>query len=518
MMQKIVNKHETKIYNFLKAMPGLAIWALLLSPIWLGLLAPELFMLYITFLTVYWAYLAIKHTAGAFIGFKRYKEEIDVDWAAECKKLNFSELPHKETLPKSLGETKHFILIPAYSEPKNVLTESLKSLLEQTYPLNQITLVYTLEEKYAERVEKDVRDILGNRINDFEEVLFFVHPAGIPGEAKGVAGANRTWGAKNGVGHLKAQGKDIKNYIFTTYDSDSVIHPQFLARVTHMYLSHDKRLNKFFSPAIPLYNNNIWQVPMLMRIEAVSVTFGHMSSWITDRETMETFSCYSAALQTLIDANYWDVQIGVDDTLFFWRSFFAREGDFEGYCHFIPYSADAVQSDNFFKSHKSMYLQLRRWGWGTIAIPLSLLEFMKNKKIPAKEKIKWTFVHFQRRIMLITLVFLMTFGMDLLTFANINARQINLVYTLPNTLSVILTFALVFLIPISLLKMSLVKDMPKEWSFLKKVFLSIVEGPMVIVNLLTFSLIPTVDAYTRMLLGKRMEDLYHTPKVRTNEN
>ncbi len=515
MMIKIVNKHEKKIYRFLEMLPGILVWGFLLSPIWLGLIAPKVIFFYITFITVFWAYSAMKHTIGGLTGYRRHKKELEINWYEECKKIDFEELPTKEEIPNSLDKIKHFILIPAYSEPKEILKTSTEALLEQTFPLNQMTIVYAFEEKYADRLEADIKEIMGDKINEFEEVLFFVHPSGIPNEAKGVAGANRTWGAKNAVGHLRANDKDPRDYIFTTYDSDSVLHPEFLSRLTHLYLTNERRDNKFFSTAVHLFNNNIWKVPMLMRIEANSVTLASLSDWIvTEPDFKETFSCYSASLQTLIDANYWDVQIGVDDTIFYWRSFFVRNGDFKGVEHYIPYSADAVQSDNALKSHKSMYLQLRRWGWGTIAMPISMMEFLRNNKIPRSKKIKWTMMHLERRVLLLTLVFLMTFGVSLLTLVNQDARQINLVYTLPNIMSLILTITLIFLIPVTILRSKIVKPMPEEWNIFKKIFLTLIEGPMVIINLLTFSLIPFVDAYTRMLLGKKMSDLYHTPKVR----
>ncbi|MBI2414712.1 glycosyltransferase family 2 protein [candidate division WWE3 bacterium] len=512
----MIQKHEKKIYRFFEILPGVLVWAILLSPVWLGLLAPKIVFFYITFLTIYWAYLATRHTYGGIVGYRRYQEEMKVDWMLECEKLDFLALPDKDTLPPSLEETKHFILIPMYSETKEILKSSFESLLAQTYPLRQITLVLTMEEKYSSRLKSDILEILGENIAKFEEVLFYVHPSGIEDEAKGVAGANRTWGAKNGVGHLRQKDVNIRNYIFSTFDSDSVLDRQFIARVTHLYLTNDKRDYKYFGPAVNLFNNNIWDVPMLMRIEANSIVIACISdAVVSEPEFKETFSCYSASLQTLIDANYWDVQVGVDDTIFYWRSFFARGGDFIGVHHFIPYSADAVQGSDYLKSHKSMYLQLRRWAWGTIVVPISMTEFFKKNKIPLIKKIRWTVLHFERRVLLITLVFLMTFGISILTKVNQDARQISLVYTLPNLISTILTFTLIFFVPITILRAKLVKPMPKEWFFLKKVFFTLVEGPMVIINMLTFSLIPYLDAYTRMLLGNKMSDLYHTPKVRS---
>ncbi|KKT82967.1 MAG: hypothetical protein UW82_C0051G0011, partial [candidate division WWE3 bacterium GW2011_GWC2_44_9] len=41
----------------------------------------------------------------------------------------------------------------------------------------------------------------------------------------------------------------------------------------------------------------------------------------------------------------------------------------------------------------------------------------------------------------------------------------------------------------------------------------LLEGPLVVINLLTFSFFPFLDAQTRMMFGKKMKDLYFTPKM-----
>jgi hypothetical protein len=359
-----------------------------------------------------------------------------------------------------------------------------------------------------------VKGILGENINKFDEVLFYVHPSGIPGEAVGVAGANRTWGATHAVAHLKETGRDVREYIFLTIDADHVLDTQFLARLGHIYLTSDERDYRFYSTALHLFNNNIWDVPVLMRIEANCISLGGLSDSVVSNPALkDTFACYASSLQTLIDANYWDVEQGVDDTLFYWRALFVRKGRFLATFFYIPYSADAVQSETYWKSHTSMYRQLLRWGWGAIAIPISLKEFMKNKEIPNSIKAAWTMKHFEYKIFLITLVFLMTFGIRIITLVNPLSRQSISVYSLPSTISLLLTIAMVMIIPITVLRTKLIKEMPKAWPFWRKIFV-LLEGPMVVINLFTYSFLPFVEAQTRMMFGKRMKDLYHTPKVR----
>ncbi len=514
MMASFVEKHDKLVHRVLEMSLGIMTWTLLTSPIWLGVIYPPAIVYMLTLFTVYWSYLAAKHSFGLFLGYRKYKEELKIDWAEEFDKLVFSELPDSATLPESKDELKHLILIPAVNEPAVVLKESIESIFSQTFDTKKITLVYTIEEKYSEETAKNIREIVGGRVDKLERLLIFVHPRGIAGEAIGAAAANRTWGAGHAVGVLKNEGANIRNYIFSTIDADHVLHPQYLSRLSHLYLSTDRRDNHYYSTAVHLFNNNLWRVPVMMRIEANAVTMGSLSDWSASKGALkDSFSSYSASLQTLIDANYWDVALGVDDTIFYWRAFFVRDGDFDGIPHYIPYSADAVEGSSYIDSHVRLYRQLLRWGWGAIDFPLSMKEFMKNKKIPGSKKIGWLAKHIERRVILINIVFLITFGFGLVTLVNPYVKQSNFAYSLPDIMSLILTITLIFLVPATILRMGLVTPMPRNWPIWRKFFV-LLEGPLIMLNLLTFSFFPWVQAQTKMLLGHKMKDLYHTPKVR----
>ncbi len=514
MFREYVLKNDKKVHRILESIPGVATWLLLLSPIWLGLLAPQVIVYILTFLTVYWIFLGVKHSYGMFIGYKKHKEEMSMNWLEECQKLNFQDLPDKKTLPSSLSEVRHFILIPAVNEPYEVLKDSLSSVINQTFPTKQMTLIYTIEERFAEKTKETINRILGEYNYEFEDVLIYAHPAGIPGEAIGAGAANRAWGAKHAVEEMISKGRNIRNYIMSTIDSDHVLDKQYYARLTHLYLSSDKRDNKFYTTAVHLFNNNRWRVPLVMRIEADSVSLGTLSAWtVSKRSTMDTFSSYAVSLQTLIDADFWDVSLGVDDTMFYWRAFFTRNGDFEGVPHFIPYSADAVEGKNYINSYVSLYKQLLRWGWGAIDFPLSVKGFLVNTNVKLSSKVNWLLKHFEKRVLLLNMVYLITFGFSIVTLVNPYVKQTNFAYSLPKIMSTLLTFNLIFFLPTTYFRLKLASPMPKEWNFLQK-FLRAAEGPMVIVNMLTFSFFPFIEAQTRMIFGKKMKDLYHTPKTR----
>nr|MBP7927798.1 hypothetical protein [Patescibacteria group bacterium] len=180
MTEEFVQKHEKKIYRGFEILLGVLTWLLFFSPIWLGLIAPEIIIFYITFLTIYWSYLAFKHSYGIIVGYKKYREEMATDWLAEYKALDFNVLPEKDTLPASKDSLGFFVLIPVVNESENILRDSFNSLLAQTLDLKQILLVYTVEERYASEIIARIHTVTDEHKSKFADILTFVHPAGIP--------------------------------------------------------------------------------------------------------------------------------------------------------------------------------------------------------------------------------------------------------------------------------------------------------------------------------------------------
>ena len=87
MIRKAVLKHDSKVQRFLEILPGFLTWSILLSPVWLGFIYPSLVIIFLIFLTVFWFYLGIKFTYGAFVGYQNYQREL----RKEFEELGYSE-------------------------------------------------------------------------------------------------------------------------------------------------------------------------------------------------------------------------------------------------------------------------------------------------------------------------------------------------------------------------------------------------------------------------------------------
>lgn len=504
-----------KLDRFLMFLPGFLSWSMLLMPVWLGIVAPKIASFILTFLAVYWVYMAISHAFNLYRGYLRYTKEIKIDWYQKCKNLNWKTLPKQEILPKSLDDTNHLILIPTVKETYTLLKDTFEAISKSNYPMKNILIVVGTEEIGESQVATALDQIKKEFGTKIPQIWHFIHPKGLPGEIAGVASPNRKWAAVQAVKQLQARGADLKNYIFTTFDADWKLHKEFLPRLTYEYLTDTKRYNRFYETVVHLFSNNIWEVPAISRIESHNITMGMLSNWTFSPYYKESFSCYSSALQTLVDADYWDTSM-IDDTVFYWRGLLAREGDFSGKPFYIPIYGDATGGDSYVKAHKNLYKQLERWGWGSVTTVLALKTMLKvmNKKTTFEDKVMWIVSKLERHLILRTVIFLLTFGFSILTLVNIAFKNSTTVYALPQTISLFLTTGLVMLLPAGYIKKKLYEhSIKKDWPWWKRNMVYI-EGPLIMINLLTFSFIPWLIAETQMMFGKLPKSTFYTPKTR----
>lgn len=505
---------DSKVDRLLMFLPGFLAYLTLTFPLTLGYIAPGVAAFLLTFVTVYFVFQAFsKGLIGLIIGYRKYLKEINTDWYQKLIELDFNNLENKDTLPKNLKELKHFILIPTVKEDFSILEGTLKSIMDSNYPTENMLVVFAIEE-VGEKIVRDALQQFRDKYKDKSpKIISFIHPKGLPNEITGVASPNRRWAAMKAVEYLKEEGEDLKNYIFSTYDSDWTVHKEYFSRIAYLYVTEPKRWNKYFQSHVHVFNRNIYDVPFTCRIEACRVTAGILSEETYPEIYQESFSAYSAALQTLVDANYWDVTL-IDDTMFFWRAYNARQGDFAEVKHYIPLYGYATGGKNFIADNYSLYKQLVRWGWGSTATVVAIKSIFdkRNDKISLGSKLVWLSAKLERHTIIRSTAFLLTFGFEMLTFVNISFRNSSISYGLPEALSLLLTIAFTLFLPYTYIKNKLYGSMPKDMHPLRKLFL-LCEGPLVIINMLTTSFIPYMYAETRMMFGVLPKKTYYTEKT-----
>lgn len=501
---------ETKYYKMLQKlfeiMPGMLLWLVLTSPLWMSFNLARVLANLVIVLAAYWLYRAILFTIGLTIGYQRYKKAITIDWLAKCTSLEFEQLPEQQTLPQATKLPCHLIVFPVGGAKYETLSKSLKALSHQNYPLENIFISLSFEQRLVEQDPQYFEDMIQNIKLEFKEfgdrLMIFTHPKDVEGEAIGAA-ANRTWGTRMAVEELETRGIDINDFLTTSPDEDIRLHKEFLAAISYEYLTLPQRRQKFFQTAVYLFANNYWKVPLLIRSWSMSLTMPVLSSSVTHEHDRETWSCYTLNLGVMKAVNYWDTSIGIDDTTFYWRPFNYFNGDFECKTFFVPLYADAVYHPNKIQNYKAQYRQLVRWGWGVIAFPIAMHVLFTNKKIKLLKKLRKFYVMTEIIVLFKVAALVFTFTMPLIVLFNPDFRYYINFIEFPRTLEKIMQLLTILMLPAMYFKFKLMPTKPKHMSGFKLFLTFLLEIPFHFIILYTYSFFPFIVGPTRMMLGKK---------------
>src|SRR5690606_28338438 len=161
----------------------------------------------------------------------------------------------------------------------------------------------------------------------------------------------------------------------------------------------------FFSTAVHTFLNNLFRVPVLIRVASSSLTLAIMSEWVTKKKFRESFSSYVVNLKTVEEVGYWDPEVGIDDSTFYYYGLIRYAGDFRGEEVYTPTYNDAVENETTRKSYRSYYKQQLRWGWGVISFPMTFAALYRNKEIPFASKLKIMSTLVNEKMILKTVVY-----------------------------------------------------------------------------------------------------------------
>jgi len=426
------------------------------------------------------------------------KRDLKEDWVGEIKKLN------KEPM-------KYVYICPIVKEDLEVLDPAIELFAAQDIGSKNISIVFALEEKYTDDSVPTIKTLISKYKDNFREMFYIVHPFGIPGEVSGVKGANINWATRHFVKYIEERGEKMEEYLLITCDSDLRPHPKYLSAITYKYFTAKEPLRTFFSTAVHTFNNNIWRVPPINRVFAHSLTLAIFHSWVVDKKYRDTWSSYLVNLRTVHDVGYWDPEVGIDDTTFYWNAAIRFKGNFKGEEVYIPTYNDAVENENFIKSHKSLYKQQLRWGWGIIVFPITLAGFYKNPEITFLTKLSMFLKLFNNQLLFLTVIYTITLSTPILNILSPEFQYSSASYNLAKVMSTILTSLMFLNIPVYIVRTKL-SPLPKDWKFWRRL-LDFGEIALITVNMLTFGFIPKIQAQTEMLFNRFRDKYYATEKV-----
>lgn len=499
--------------------PGFLLWTLLLLPIIFAVFRlTTAYVIYMAFIVAYWFFRAIRFTVGVNIAVKRMEKAIETDWVKKVEELNDDRVE----------DLRYIYLCPVYGEEYNILDPSFEAWSKSDIGAKKIDVVMAIEEKKQDLQIENFKKLKKKYGDKFGSMQYYIHPAGIPGEIAGVKGANINYATRHFVEKLEQEGKNLRDYLLITCDSDLRPHEKYLSAITYRYMTVENPEYAFFTSAIHTFNNNIWNVPSLIRNSSNMTTMATAYTWVVEKTvkslftgeefyTKDTFSSYIVNLNTLKEMEYWDPEIPNDDTAFYWNTMVRSKGTFKSFEVYTPTYSDAVENKDFVSTHVSFYKQQYRWGWGKIPFPIMLSVILRRGSGISLFKRTQMFKAVTEQMWLFTVVVVLTFGGFLISVLNPDYKHTIFPYNLPRIISYFLTFAMIVNMWTVRARRK-ITPIPKDWSIWRNI-LDILETFLLSVNMLTFNLIPHVQAITEMMLGKGKfkRNFYITEKVRKED-
>ena len=378
---------RTKKYRFLEMLPALLSYGSLITLVVLSILEPIIASIYLLFIIL----TALVKVVG--ISYRMIQGRINmdkaalVDWHQRLEDLSDpkttyallretkSDEPlyyrHLENLrlmaaaedgffPKS-SDIYNVLIMPAYNEDIAVIEPALRSVLDTTYDMRHLIIVFAYEERGGADIEKTAKTLQKKYAKYFHSFHIVKHPKDIPNEVVG-KGGNITYAGKWLQQYLHSQKIAFSNVIVTTMDCDNKPHKYYFDYLTYEYITHEDRKHLSYQP-ICLFTNNIWDVPAPMRVLATGNSFWNIISSMRPH-SLRNFASHAQPMDALVEMNFWSTRTIVEDGHQYWRSYFHFGGNYSVTPIYVPIYQDAVLSNGYMRTLKAQFVQLRRWAYG----------------------------------------------------------------------------------------------------------------------------------------------------------
>lgn len=473
-------------HRFLEMIPAFLVWGTLLTAIILSLVAPILAIGVIIVFDLYWMYRVLYFIVFVIHAWVQHRKAEATNWMKRLK----GEVDHWE-------EFYHLVFLPTYKEPVEIIDATLREIAKSTYPNEKIMILLAGEARDEENFLRNAAFIKKKYGDTFGHFFVTVHPTDLPDEIPG-KGSNLNYAGKEVQKEIDKLGIPYERVIASSFDVDTVVHPQYFAHLTHAFATAPKPQRTSYQPVI-VFNNNIWESPAPIRISAFGTTFWLFGE-LARPHRMWTFSSHSMPFKMLVDVGFWEKDMVSEDSRIFLQGVRRYKGDYRVMPLYLPVSMDAVAGAGYAQSLKALYKQQRRWAWGVEHFPYIVTKIWTDAKIPFRIRWRLLWNHVEGMFTWATAP-LIIFVMGYLPLEMAKHSSVAIAHNAPFTLEWIMRVAALGILFSGALSFSLLPRRPKP---VKKYtwLIMIAQWALLPVTFILFGAIPAIDAQTRLALGK----------------
>jgi cellulose synthase/poly-beta-1,6-N-acetylglucosamine synthase-like glycosyltransferase len=505
-------KNRGRRYRFFEILPGLLSWSILILPFVVSIFNPQIVVFFIIAYMLLWFVKALGLNVRGIQGYRMLMQHQKLPWRQMVDELQAGKVVqptrhiptwHYENIrriqdeptPVRPDDVIHAIIIATYNESREVLEPTIKTVLESDFDMKRVILVLAYEERGGANVEQQSKQLIADYQSQFKYAIAVKHPHDIPGEVVG-KGGNITYAGRQLQQYLEKEAIDPLNVIVTTLDADNRPHKYYLAALTYVYsLCEDPKVVSL--QPVPMFTNNIWDVPAPMRVIATGNTFWNVVLSLRPH-MIRNFSSHAQSMQALIDTDFWSVRTIVEDGHQFWRTYFRYEGKHDVYPIYLPIYQDAVLSSTLWKTLRGQFVQLRRWAWGCtdIAYVLEKGYFTPNKI--SKWDLTAKFLRLlEGHISWATAPLILMFSAFIPALFNPKDYAAN---QLPHIASFIQNIALAGIFVTLFLSLKILPPKPKRYKSHRNIFM-VLQWVLLPFTTICYNALSAINAQTRLMFG-----------------
>ena len=317
----------------------------------------------------------------------------------------------------SYNEIYHWVIIPTYQDPVEMIIDSLNSIKSANYDKKRIIVTLAGEEKDKENFEKIKKEIKNKFQNIFLDLNFSLHKQ-IEGELPW-KWSNVSYAAKIKYKELlKKVWKNSENQIIVSVlDSESILQDKYFNTLTLEYLitPDDMKDKTIYQPMLFL-TNRFFSAPYFSKIIALSVGFYIL--WSSLKNIWARAQAVQAqSLKSLIETNFYSVETITEDGHQYYRTYCRFNWKFQVKPFYAYVLLEPVIWKNILESLKLQYNQIKRWAHGCLDFPYILTCFIeKYKNLPKLRTLYEIFRLLEASVLRSSLQFILFFWWIFLAF------------------------------------------------------------------------------------------------------
>jgi len=484
------------IYRILEIIPGLLVWTTFIVAILLSFLAPVWGIYFIIAFDLYWVLRLSYMWIHLMHSWKKYRQAIKTDW--------WQELP--KTTP-SWSAYNHIIFLPTAGEPQEIVETTFYNLTQVKYDTKKFIIVLAGEGRFKEQFQPIADYIIQKYESYFHKIIITIHPDNLQGDVVG-KGSNLCYSGGEVKKYIDANNFDYKKLIVSTFDIDTVTHPQYFSYLADKFINNADPYHASFQP-MAFYHNNVWESDIVTRVVANSTTFWLLTE-LARPSRLFTFSSHSMSWQALVDIGFWQNNIVTEDSRIFLQCLIHYDGDYRVEPMHIPVSMNTVYVGHFWRSIKNQYKQMRRWAYGVEHFPYMVWHFHKSKNIPWPVKLRYIWNQTEGVYSWATAPVLITL-MGWLPLKIAEQRSLTTVaaQNAPFIMENLMRLGLLSILTIALMSVIILPPMPihlkdSTWSKYYRYLMMGLQWFIIPFSMIIFGSLPAIDAQTRLMLGKYM--------------